>query len=96
MSNHEYQVTVVVEPDGDGYYAHCPGLPGVHTCGETPEEALKNARDAITSILEVKLQYGDPIEEGPDLVKLESDVKQPTSVLKKHEEQMTISVLTPV
>jgi len=25
-----YEVPVIVERDGQGYYAHCPGLPGLH------------------------------------------------------------------
>lgn len=63
----KFRITIIVEPDEDGFYAHCPGLPGVHAGGDTKEEALENARDAAIGILRAKLQHGDPIEENPDL-----------------------------
>jgi len=45
--------TVVVEPDlvDGGFVAECRALPGCVTDGETVEEALCNARDAITDWL---------------------------------------------
>lgn len=43
---------VVLEQSKDGGYAvHVPGLPGCHTQGETVEESIKNARDAIRTYL---------------------------------------------
>jgi predicted RNase H-like HicB family nuclease len=43
---------VVLEPDEDGgFTALVPSLPGVVTQGETVEEALENARDAIALTL---------------------------------------------
>ena len=47
-------LTIIVEPDEDVFYAYCPELPEVHTCGETQEEATQNARNAIQAILRVK------------------------------------------
>lgn len=35
------------EPDGGGFVAFVPDLPGCMSDGETPEEALANGRDAI-------------------------------------------------
>jgi len=63
----QFLVTLIVEPDAGKYYAYCPGLRGVHADGETPEEALANARDGAIGILRTRLRHGDPIEEGPDL-----------------------------
>ncbi|KUK26392.1 MAG: Uncharacterized protein XD60_1421 [Acetothermia bacterium 64_32] len=63
----EFLVTVIVEPDEDGFYAYCPGLPGVHAGGQTRDEAIANARDGALAVLRTKLRYGDPIKEGPDL-----------------------------
>lgn len=47
---------VILEPSQEGGYAvHVPGLPGCHTQGDTLEEAIANARDAIqTYILTVE------------------------------------------
>lgn len=43
---------VVLEPSEDGGYAvHIPALRGCHTQGETIEEALENAKDAIKTYL---------------------------------------------
>ena len=51
MSTPTYTVILEPEPEG-GYVVHCPSLPGVVTEGETVEEALAMARDAITGYLE--------------------------------------------
>ncbi len=59
-----YTYTIILEPDVDGGYAvHCPALPGVVTEGETVEEALAMARDAITGYLESLRKDGLPIPE---------------------------------
>ena len=95
MSDYEFQVTVVIEPDGNGFYAHCPGLPGVFACGDTPEEALDSARDGALSILRTKLRLGDSIEENHDLIRLKAPTKQLTPVLRRLEEMVTIPVEMP-
>ena len=45
--------TVVLEPDeeGQGYTVRVPALPGCVTEGRTREEALANAREAITGFI---------------------------------------------
>lgn len=59
-----FTYTVILEPDVDGgYVVHCPALPGVVTEGETVEEALAMARDAITGYLESLRKDGLPIPE---------------------------------
>jgi predicted RNase H-like HicB family nuclease len=56
--------TVILEPDEDGgYVAACPSLPGVVTEGETVEEALAMAKDAIAGYLESLRKDGLPIPE---------------------------------
>jgi len=42
-----YKVSVIIERDEYGYYAHCPELEGCHTQGETLEEVLSNMREAV-------------------------------------------------
>ena len=50
----EYMVRVepLSEEDGGGYIAIVPDLPGCMSDGETPEEALVNVQEAISSWLE--------------------------------------------
>jgi predicted RNase H-like HicB family nuclease len=43
---------VIIEPDGDGFHAKVPVLPGCGTWGKTREEALANIREAIELYLE--------------------------------------------
>ncbi len=48
------ELKVVLEPDIEdgGFVVHVPALPGCVTQGDTREEALKNAREAIDAYLE--------------------------------------------
>ena len=94
MESDAYEVTVVIEPDENGYYAHCPGLPGLHVSGDTQQEALKNARDAIRAILETKIAHGDPIVSGPHLKKRRTTTKHVTSAFTRREEKIIIPVST--
>jgi len=42
-----YTYRVILEPDGGGYHAFVPALPGCHTWGKTIREAREMVRDAI-------------------------------------------------
>jgi antitoxin HicB len=57
--------TVVLEPDLEegGYTVTVPALPGCVTEGDTVEEALDNAEDAIRSLLAYLKESGKPIPE---------------------------------
>ncbi len=56
------QYNVFLEPDPDGgYVAVIPALPGCYSQGETVEEALANARDAILLTIEDMRERGEPI-----------------------------------
>jgi predicted RNase H-like HicB family nuclease len=57
----KFKVPIVVEPDGDGFYAHSPVLPGLLVDGNTQEEALQYARDGATALLHSMIRDGDPI-----------------------------------
>ena len=48
---HRYTVVLEHEADG-GYHAFCPALPGCHTQGDTLDEAVANAREAIALYIE--------------------------------------------
>jgi antitoxin HicB len=54
--NSKLEYPVLIEPlapeDGGGFLATVPDLPGCMSDGETPEEALANARDAVEAWIE--------------------------------------------
>ena len=69
-----YSVILEPDPEDGGYTVHVPALPGCHTQGETLEEAIANAREAITGYLEALAADGLPIpreREGAQAVALE-------------------------
>ena len=43
-----FAIDVVPEEDGMGYYVVVPSLPGCFSQGKTVEEAMKNAKEAIS------------------------------------------------
>ncbi len=46
-----YEIKII--PEEDGYFAvRFPDFPGIITGGQTPEEALRNAREALGATLE--------------------------------------------
>jgi antitoxin HicB len=56
--------TYVVEllpTEPDGYSVYVPALPGVVTDGGTVEEALANAREAITGHIDALRRHGYPV-----------------------------------
>ena len=48
MTGSNYVVILTPEPDGSAYNVTVPALPGCFTWGETVEQALENAREAIS------------------------------------------------
>jgi predicted RNase H-like HicB family nuclease len=51
------ELTAIIEkaPEG-GFWAFCPEIPGANGQGETVEEAKENLREAVTLILEDRLE----------------------------------------
>lgn len=57
-----YTYTIHLEPaEEGGYVVSVPSLPGCYTQGETYEEALEMAREAIECYLESLVKDGEPI-----------------------------------
>lgn len=77
-----YLVECIVEPDNGQFYAHCPGLGGVHAGGKTVEEAFAEAYEAALAILEARLKRGDLPQEGPQLIALRQPPILPLEVPK--------------
>lgn len=59
----EYQVNIAFDPRDDIYVARVPELDNCHTHGSTPEEALRNAEEAIELWLETARDSGIEIPE---------------------------------
>jgi len=49
------------DPDETGFWVDVPALPGCVTQGETYDEAIEMARDAIEGYLEMLAKLGQPI-----------------------------------
>ncbi|MEA2879033.1 MAG: antitoxin HicB [Hyphomicrobiales bacterium] len=61
----QLEYPVVVEPlpaeDGGGFVATVPDLPGCMSDGATPEEALTNVQDAISTWIEAAQDLGHAV-----------------------------------
>lgn len=60
MPGYEYTIILIPAEEG-GYIVDVPALPGCMTQGETREEALEMAKDAIKGYLECLIEDGEPI-----------------------------------
>jgi predicted RNase H-like HicB family nuclease len=56
-----FKFGICVESDGDGFHAYCPALPGVHVDGDSREEAIENAKIAISLYIKSHIKHNDPI-----------------------------------
>ena len=53
---------ILIEQDEDGaFVAECPSLPGCVSQGNTRQEAIENAQDAIRGYLESLKKHDEPI-----------------------------------
>jgi len=60
----EYTYTVVVHPgekEEGGFWAEVPALPGCNTQGETYEQTIEHARQAIEGYLKMLIKRGEAI-----------------------------------
>ena len=48
----KFRIVVEQDPETGCYAAYCPELPGCCSAGDTEEEALENAKEAIALYLE--------------------------------------------
>jgi antitoxin HicB len=56
------EYTIILDPDPDGgFTVTVPALPGCVTEGDTREEAIANAREAILLYIESLVEDGEPI-----------------------------------
>jgi antitoxin HicB len=62
-SEREYTVFLQPDPEDGGYTVIVPALPGVVTQGDTLEEAISMAKEAIELHIECLAADGEPIPE---------------------------------
>lgn len=88
----EFRIEVVIEPDEIGFHAYCPALKGLHTYGDTEEDAIENAKDAAIAYLESLMKHGDPIPVG---IVVQEDVEEPKRSLpnraSRHTEDLRVA-----
>ena len=63
--NSKLEYPMVIRPlsaeEGSGYLAEFPDLAGCMADGETIEDAIKEAQDALNSWLKTATEFGDPL-----------------------------------
>lgn len=74
----KYTVILIPEEEG-GYSVEVPALPGCYTQGETREEALLMAKEAITLYLASCKAHDEPIPEETGVESLTVEVKEPVA-----------------
>lgn len=62
---HSYEYTIILHPDEEqgGYTVTVPSLPGCITEGDSIEQAIAMAKDAIQLYIESLIADGEPIPE---------------------------------
>jgi len=83
--------TVFLLPDDDGYQVVFPHYPNCTTCGDTVEEALMMAKEAIELVLEIEAEQGaDPVPPNAHVSHVvvgEIEAEVPDSLIEAAEEK---------
>ncbi len=59
-----FRVKIYVELDGEVFHGYCSELDCIHVCGDSIEEAVDAATDAVYAYLKLSFANGDPIPIG--------------------------------
>jgi predicted RNase H-like HicB family nuclease len=60
---YKYEIIIYWSTEDNVFIAEVPELPGCMAHGQTPEESVSNARNAINLWIETAKEFGDPIPE---------------------------------
>lgn len=60
---YKYEIIIYWSNEDNAFIAEVPELPGCIAHGETPEKALKNAKEAMQLWIDTAKEFGDPIPE---------------------------------
>lgn len=61
IDEYPFIVRPMTADEGSGYLIEYPDIPGCISDGASPEEAIRNGKDALRSVLLTKQEFGDPI-----------------------------------
>jgi antitoxin HicB len=61
MRTRKYTIVLIPEPDEGGYSVLVPALPGCVTQGETVDESVAMAQEAIAGWITVAENHGEPV-----------------------------------
>ena len=59
----KYEVIIYWSKEDDAYIAEVPQLAGCAAHGDSQEEALRNAQEAMSLWIETANEFGDPVPE---------------------------------
>ena len=60
---HKYEIIIYWSKEDEAFIAEVPELSGCMAHGESPEDAVKNAKEAIQLWIDTAKDFGDPIPE---------------------------------
>ena len=60
---HRYEILIYWSDEDQVFIAEVPELPGCMAHGETQEEALEKAKEAMSLWIETANEHGDPVPE---------------------------------
>ncbi len=60
---YKYEIIIYWNSEDEAFIAEVPELPGCMAHGSTPEDALKNAKEAIQLWMDTAKEFGDAIPE---------------------------------
>ena len=60
---YRYEIIIYWSNEDNAFIAEVPELPGCIAHGETPENALKNAKEAMQLWIDTAKEFGDPVPE---------------------------------
>jgi antitoxin HicB len=75
-----YPVTVLPDPDGDGYCTQVPSWPYITGVGDTPEEAVSETLEGIAGAIAMGEEYGDPLPEPRERFSGQLQLRMPASL----------------
>ena len=67
------KITIVTEPEGNGFRAFCPGLPGVYSDGSTEEDAVDEILPLIGLYLESMGKHGERLTNREGVVVMQEE-----------------------
>ncbi len=78
------RISIIVEPDDEGFHAYCPAFKGLHVDGKSQKDAVANATHAAAVYVESLVAHGEPLPIGPHCEREEQIQEVPPGALLHH------------